>query len=205
MSFFAQQPHDDSVTSDWALLISLLGIATALLVPALVVALRNPQRLENNYSDKRRRAKAGMEAGYLIPGVASIIEGPLVRLARTWPVVEESAEGPAYYIERELQRFDYSEPLRNLTSRMADYNRLDSLPLRSRSLCRLAVIASACALPAWLYFSIGKALRNDPLPEVTLWLSFGAAVISAIGLAGLLIANEVTLNSLSGLVDQYAD
>ncbi len=130
--------------------------------------------LDARFTDRQRRARAGLESDYIIPQLARLLVNAAERLP-SWSLTQMTENELAQLMQDELQNVDYIDDMRQLGGLARDYEWIAASYDGAERWARIRGFAGILVLAALVYPGIWLA-GNRGKANAVLWVSVAAGM-----------------------------
>lgn len=176
---------------NWGAIAAILVVAGSS-IRSIARAFTAPDALDARFTDRQRRARAGLEADHIIPSLAHLLTDAAEEMPG-WAVSQTSQEELTSLLQDELNSTDYLESLRALGRLARDHDRISSSYSGAEVSARIRGVAGLLTLLGLAYPAIWIATSQGR----TTFLLLASTMIALLATAAMLgaWANETRLRT----------
>jgi hypothetical protein len=183
----------ESWSSIWnwgALAVAVVVAAGA--IRSIARAFSAPDLLDERFTDRQRRARAGLEADHIIPALAHLVSAAASQVPG-WSGSQLSEDDLSNLMQDELNSADYLDDLRKLGRLAGNYDRISTSYSGAEQSARVRGIAGIVSLAGLAYPAFWLVTSQDAT-NVWLWLSGVGTALAVVTMLGAWV-NETRLRT----------
>jgi hypothetical protein len=159
-------------------------------IRSIARAFTAPDALDARFTDRQRRARAGLEADHIIPSLAELLSDASSRLP-AWSITQTSEDELRSLLQDELNAADYLDSLRALGRLALDHDSITTSYTGAERAARVRGYAGISALLGLIYPAFWL-ITDQETTNWGVWTSSSFTVVSAVAMLGAW-ANETRL------------